>query len=82
MIYFWQFAWILYAISRIPRKSIYGFLYIEPNTLQFTVFVFYSFNMALNIAWLFLWDRLYFGVSVIFVHDGSSGGLLFPSGLS
>ncbi len=63
VIYFWQAAWLLYAISRIPRKSNTSYLYIAPNTLHYTVFVFYILNMGLNISWLLIWDRGYFGVS-------------------
>lgn len=64
IIYFWQAAWLLYAISRIPRKSNVDYLYITPDTLHYFVFVFYIVNMILNITWLFLWDRQYFGVGI------------------
>ena len=64
IIYFWQAAWLIYAISRIPRKSNIDYLYIHPNTLHFTVFIVYIINMALNIIWLVVWDRGYFGVSI------------------
>ncbi|UJR13913.1 hypothetical protein I4U23_000919 [Adineta vaga] len=63
IIYFWQAAWLIYAISRIPRKSNVDYLYILPNTLHFTVFVLFIINMGLNITWLILWDRGYFGWS-------------------
>ena len=65
IIYFWQAAWLLYAISRIPRKSNEDYLYIIPDTLHYFVFVFYILNMILNISWLFLWDREYFGVRLV-----------------
>lgn len=64
IIYFWQAAWLIYAISRIPRKSNIDYLYIHPNTLHFTVFIIYIINMVLNIIWLVVWDRGYFGVSI------------------
>ena len=63
MIYFWQAAWLLYAISRIPRKSNAGYLYIQPNTLHYSIFILYILNMGLNIGWLIIWDRGLFGVS-------------------
>ena len=63
VIYFWQAAWLLYAISRIPRKSNEGYLYIQPNTMHFSLFILYILNMVANIGWLLLWDRTYFGVS-------------------
>jgi hypothetical protein len=62
VIYFWQAAWLIYAISRIPRKSNEGYLYIRPNTLHYSIFVLYALNMLLNIAWLIIWDREYVGV--------------------
>jgi hypothetical protein len=61
IIYLWQAVWLIYAISRIPRKSNIGYLYIHPNTLHFIVFVFYIINMGLNIGWLLIWDREHFG---------------------
>ena len=64
VIYFWQGAWLIYAISRIPRKSNSGYLYISPNTLHYTVFISYVLNLALNIAWLIIWDRAHYGVSI------------------
>ncbi|CAF3474063.1 unnamed protein product, partial [Rotaria sp. Silwood2] len=67
IIYCWQAAWLIYAITRIPRKSYINYLYIVPNTLHFTVFVFYIINMILNIGWLFMWDRGYFGWSSIVI---------------
>ena len=63
VIYFWQAAWLIYAFSRIPRKSNTGYLYIQPNTLHYSIFIFYILNMGSNIGWLLLWDRTYFGVS-------------------
>ncbi len=62
VIYFWQAAWLIYALSRIPRKSNTGYLYIQPNTLHYSIFMFYILNMGLNIGWLIIWDRAYFGV--------------------
>lgn len=67
VIYFWQAAWLLYALSRIPRKSNTNYLYIHPNTLHFSVFIFYIINMGLNIGWLIIWDRGYFGWSLLVI---------------
>ncbi|CAF3755089.1 unnamed protein product [Rotaria sordida] len=61
IIYIWQALWLIYAVTRIPRKSNISYLYIVPNTLHFVVFVFFIINMILNIGWLFIWDRGYFG---------------------
>ncbi|CAF2339460.1 unnamed protein product [Rotaria sp. Silwood2] len=57
VIYFWQAAWLIYALSRIFRKSNDDYLYIVPNTLHFSIFICYIINMGLNIGWLILWDR-------------------------
>ncbi|UJR33287.1 hypothetical protein I4U23_020738 [Adineta vaga] len=67
VIYFWQAAWLIYALSRIPRKSNAGYLYIAPNTLHFTIFIFYIINMGLNIGWLIIWDRAYFGWALLVI---------------
>lgn len=63
IIYFWQAAWLLYAISRIFRRTTAGYLYLVPDTLHYFVFVFYIINLILNIVWLIVWDRKSFGVS-------------------
>ncbi|CAF1059068.1 unnamed protein product [Rotaria magnacalcarata] len=67
VIYFWQAAWLIYTISRIPRKSNINYLYIYPNTLHYSVFIFYIINMTLNIVWLIIWDRNYFGWSLLVI---------------
>ncbi|CAF0898512.1 unnamed protein product [Adineta steineri] len=67
VIYFWQAAWLLYALSRIPRKSNTGYLYISPNTLHFIIFILYILNMGLNIGWLIIWDRGSFGWSLLVI---------------
>ncbi|CAF1170059.1 unnamed protein product [Adineta ricciae] len=67
VIYFWQAAWLIYAVSRIPRKSNVGYLYIAPNTLHFIIFIFYIINMGLNIGWLFVWDRAHFGWALLVI---------------
>lgn len=64
VIYFWQAAWLIYALSRLPRKSNENYLYIHPNTLHCSIFIFYIINMSLSIGWLFLWDQESFGVSI------------------
>ncbi|CAF1200964.1 unnamed protein product [Didymodactylos carnosus] len=67
LIYFWQAAWLLYAISRILRKSNIDYLYKYPNTLHYTIFIFYIINMSLNCLWLVLWDRLEFGWALLVI---------------
>lgn len=62
LIYFWQAAWMIYALSRVVRKSSAGYLYLTPDTLNPAVFILYITNLLLNIVWLILWDRGYFGV--------------------
>lgn len=64
IIYFWQAAWLLYAVSRIFRKSKKNYLYLEPDTLPWYVFGFYIINLILNIIWLVVWDREEFGVRI------------------
>ncbi len=40
-----------------------GYLYIHPYTLHVAIFILFTVNMLLNAFWLFLWDRLKFGVN-------------------
>ncbi|CAF4640819.1 unnamed protein product [Rotaria sp. Silwood1] len=67
IIYLWQAAWLIYAITRISRKANTNYLYIVPNTLHFSVFIFYIINMILNIGWLFIWDQEHFGWSLLVI---------------
>ena len=83
VIFAWQAAWLIYSITLIFRKSKTNYLYIEPNTLHFSVYALYILNMALHLSWDFLWDREYLGVSETILSGAqqSVDSLFFISGL-
>ncbi|XP_025889783.1 uncharacterized protein LOC112942935 [Nothoprocta perdicaria] len=59
VIYAWQLAWLLYALSGICRRNELGCVYLEPNLLPIPFYVAWILNNGLNVGWLFLWDREY-----------------------
>lgn len=63
IIYTWQGLWILYSIVSIFLRTDYGRLYLEPPVFTIFYFVFIYINYALNITWLFVWDKEYFSAS-------------------
>ncbi|CAF1553924.1 unnamed protein product, partial [Adineta ricciae] len=68
LIYIWQFAFLIYAIVNIWRKTDDGRLYLHPYTLHYAIFIFFLLNMFLNSFWLVLWDRLQLGFSTIIIY--------------
>ncbi|XP_013050336.2 uncharacterized protein [Anser cygnoides] len=59
VIYAWQLAWLLYALSGICRRNELGCVYIKPDLLPTPFYVAWILNNGLNVGWLFLWDREY-----------------------
>lgn len=53
-IYLWQAAWILYVIICIFRKNENGPLYRNPPVLNYVFLIVYALNLAISIAWLFV----------------------------
>ncbi|CAF1298190.1 unnamed protein product [Adineta ricciae] len=68
LIYSWQLAFLAYSIVNIWRTTSIGYLYNHPYTLHVAIFVLFIVNMLLNALWLFLWDRLKFGLSTIVIY--------------
>ncbi|ELU01912.1 hypothetical protein CAPTEDRAFT_169768 [Capitella teleta] len=69
VIYAYQFAWIIYSLSLLCRKSLNGYLYFTPYFMPLFFYVLYWFCQFGNIAWLFIWDReyLYASAPVLFM---------------
>ena len=63
IIYTWQGLWLFYNVFLFFKRSEYGRLYMAPPILTLTFHLFITANFALNIAWLFLWDRQLFWVA-------------------
>ena len=48
---------MVYATSTVFRRCGDSYLFYEPNYLPPVLYVLYCINMALNTAWVFVWDR-------------------------
>ncbi|XP_015712074.1 uncharacterized protein LOC107310703 isoform X2 [Coturnix japonica] len=59
VIYAWQLAWLLYALSGICRRNELGFFFLKPDLLPIPFYMAWILNNGLNVGWLFLWDREY-----------------------
>ncbi|XP_043843470.1 uncharacterized protein LOC122742932 [Dromiciops gliroides] len=57
VIYLWQLAWLGYALSGICRRNELGWFYMKPNVLPTPFYLVWILNNALNVGWLFLWDK-------------------------
>ncbi|XP_009067858.1 PREDICTED: uncharacterized protein LOC103797393 [Acanthisitta chloris] len=67
VIYAWQLAWLLYALSGICRRNESGCVFIRPNLLPIPFYVMWILNNGLNVGWLFLWDREYLLPALVFL---------------
>ncbi|PKK20581.1 putative LOC102086399 [Columba livia] len=67
VIYAWQLAWLLYALSGICRRSELGCVYIKPDLLPIPFYVLWILNNGLNVGWLFLWDWEYLLPALVFL---------------
>ncbi|XP_063062336.1 uncharacterized protein si:ch211-161h7.5 [Engraulis encrasicolus] len=57
VIYTWLTLMLAYICSMTCRRNAYGYMYCSPPLLPYGFFCCWLFNMAINIAWLLLWDR-------------------------
>ncbi|XP_017674264.1 PREDICTED: uncharacterized protein LOC108499187 [Lepidothrix coronata] len=67
VIYAWQLAWLLYALSGICRRNELGRVFIKPDLLPIPFYVAWCLNNGLNVGWLFLWDREYLLPALVFL---------------
>ncbi|XP_009953801.1 PREDICTED: uncharacterized protein LOC104349845, partial [Leptosomus discolor] len=67
VIYVWQLALLLYALSGICRRNELGCVYIKPDLLPISFYVAWILNNGLNVGWLFLWDREYLLPALVFL---------------
>lgn len=67
LIYLFQFAWIIYSLALICRTTPNGPAYLNPIVLSPAFFIFFNLSSAFNIGWLFLWDRILFMASFVFL---------------
>ncbi|XP_071836441.1 uncharacterized protein [Apostichopus japonicus] len=64
VIYIFQALWIIYILISICRRTESGPLYKNPMIVSVLFLAVYALNMALNVSWLLLWDRLMFEVAL------------------
>uniref|UniRef100_A0A1B8YA49 Uncharacterized protein n=1 Tax=Xenopus tropicalis TaxID=8364 RepID=A0A1B8YA49_XENTR len=57
VIYIWNGAWIVYAVSTLFRRNSMGYIYVTPGLHPPEFFVIWIVNNIVNIGWLFLWDQ-------------------------
>ncbi|XP_053919615.1 uncharacterized protein LOC128851832 isoform X1 [Cuculus canorus] len=67
IIYAWQLAWLLCALSGICRRNELGYVYVKPDLLPIPFYVVWILNNGLNVGWLFLWDREYLIPALMFL---------------
>ncbi|XP_037090501.1 uncharacterized protein LOC119110704 isoform X2 [Pollicipes pollicipes] len=57
VIYSWMAVALIYALSQLCRRTAAGPVYLNPATLTSPFWFFFIVNQALNVGWLFIWDR-------------------------
>lgn len=67
LIYASQLTWNIYSLALLCRSTSQGPAYLNPIVLSPAYFIFFSLSSAFNIGWLFLWDRLLFLASFVFL---------------
>ncbi|XP_068925074.1 uncharacterized protein [Petaurus breviceps papuanus] len=79
VIYLWQLAWLGYALSGICRRNELGWFYMKPDVLPTLFYLVWILNNALNVGWLFLWDKEYLSPALLVLTGltGSNYVILF-----
>ncbi|XP_030631327.1 uncharacterized protein si:dkey-29d8.3 [Chanos chanos] len=57
VIYTWLLLMLIYILTWLCRRNSIGWMYCSPALLPYGFHFSWTINMALNITWLFLWDR-------------------------
>ncbi|XP_038067351.1 uncharacterized protein LOC119737232 isoform X2 [Patiria miniata] len=64
-IYTYQALFLLYTLTAICRRNKTGYVYRSPAVITPVMLVVYAINLALNVTWLFLFDRQYMPAAVV-----------------
>ncbi|XP_038067348.1 uncharacterized protein LOC119737231 [Patiria miniata] len=67
IIYTFQVLFILYLLISLCRRNDQGPVYREPPVMNSLMLGLYSINLALNMSWLFLWDRQLMPVALVVI---------------
>ena len=57
VVFIWQFAWLLYALTTLCRTGTDGYLYCRPHYMPTSVYIIFILNNALIVTWTLLFDR-------------------------
>ncbi|KAK2141074.1 hypothetical protein LSH36_1169g00008 [Paralvinella palmiformis] len=68
-VFAYQFLWISYSLSLIFRRTNdgFGYLFYHPDFMPLKLYLVFTVNMALDIGWLFTFDRELSVYSTIFM---------------
>lgn len=66
-IYVWMAVWLIYSQAAICIKVGGDYLYKDSAFMSNTFFFLYNVNLCLNIAWIILFDRIYFIVCLFVI---------------
>ncbi|XP_070574375.1 uncharacterized protein [Ptychodera flava] len=66
-IYTWNMLWLIYALTTICRQNKSSYVYIYPLVMTPLFYASFIINLAMNVGWLFLWDRQYIPVAFVFL---------------
>ncbi|CAF1598779.1 unnamed protein product, partial [Didymodactylos carnosus] len=50
--YIWQFAWLIYTLTFLFRRSAAGYLYLIPNTLTLTFYITFILGLLTQTFWV------------------------------
>ncbi|XP_037094514.1 uncharacterized protein LOC119114512 [Pollicipes pollicipes] len=67
VIYTWMAVALIYALSQLCRRTEQGPLYLNPVTVPVQFWLLFVLNQALNISWLFVWDRELLTAAAVFL---------------
>ncbi|XP_014340885.1 uncharacterized protein LOC106702621 [Latimeria chalumnae] len=67
IIYIWNGLWLVYTLSTLCRRNSLGLVYCTPDVHPPEFYVIWIINSALNVSWLFLWDRKYIIAALAFI---------------
>ncbi|XP_033630900.1 uncharacterized protein LOC117292842 [Asterias rubens] len=64
-IYTYQALFLLYVLTSLCRRNAKGPVYRNHVLITPVMLVMYAFNLALNVTWLFLFDRQHMAIAVV-----------------
>jgi len=66
-IYIWQLVLIIYSHTLLCRRNMTGYHYVSPAHIHPAFYAIYIINCVFNLGWIFLFDRQYMEVALVFL---------------